>query len=128
LRRLAASGIVEIGGHTETHPVLAELSPDAQSGEIAGAKAALEKFTGRRVESFAYPYGGRNEYDASAVEAVRRAGYHRACANVQAPVHAGVDRFELPRLIVGDWEGSTFARRLETWLGQVARRKVAGPA
>jgi peptidoglycan/xylan/chitin deacetylase (PgdA/CDA1 family) len=121
LRQLAASGIVEIGGHTVTHPVLAQLSPTEQYREIAGGKAALEELLGRGVGSFAYPYGGPAEYDKPAVESVHRAGYDRACANIQKPVRGGADVFELPRLIVGDWDGATFARRLEQWLGRARR-------
>ena len=128
LRRVAASGIVEIGGHTMTHPVLARLTAAEQYRECAGAKAALDALIGGEVTSFAYPYGGRTEYDASAVAAVRRAGYHRACANTQRPLGPGADVFELPRLIVGDWDGARFARRLEQWLGHPSGTRVAGPA
>ena len=124
LRTLAASEIVEIGGHTVSHPVLAGLTPAEQHGEIAGAKATLERLIGCDVTSFAYPYGGRHEYDDSAVTLARHAGYRRACANVQAPVRRGASMFELPRLIVGDWDGETFARRLQQWLGPVARARV----
>ncbi len=128
LRRLSASGIVEIGAHSATHPVLAHLNPAEQAVEIEGARTALEELVGCPVTSFAYPYGGRREYNASATELVRRAGYRRACTNVQAPVRAGANLFELPRLIVGDWDSVAFERVLEQWLGPPATSSVPRPA
>jgi peptidoglycan/xylan/chitin deacetylase (PgdA/CDA1 family) len=125
VRELAASGVVEIGGHTTTHPVLAELDADSQSEEIGGGKAALERMIGAPITSFAYPYGGQSEYDRTAVGAVRDAGYQRACANVQGSVRAGAEIFELPRLIVGDWDGDTFAKQVEQWLGAASFTKEA---
>jgi peptidoglycan/xylan/chitin deacetylase (PgdA/CDA1 family) len=125
VRELAASGIVEIGGHTVTHPVLAEQDPRTQFREASEAKAELEQLIRSPVTSFAYPYGGRSEYDSASVEAVRRAGYKRACANVQGPVRSGASVFELPRLIVGDWSAEKFATRLEQWLGAASRREAA---
>ena len=62
LRELGGGELVEIGAHTLTHPVLADLAPDQQQHEIGGSKRRLEALTGRKISSFAYPYGRKNHY------------------------------------------------------------------
>jgi peptidoglycan/xylan/chitin deacetylase (PgdA/CDA1 family) len=53
---LSAAGM-EIGAHTKTHPDLARLSLQAAEDEILAGRTEIEEQVGRRVESFAYPYG-----------------------------------------------------------------------
>jgi hypothetical protein len=113
---LAASDLMTLGGHTWTHPVLAALPPMAQRDEIRRGKRDLEELTGRRVRSFAYPYGRRTDYSDETVALVREAGFVGACANVPGWVDASTDRFELPRVEVRDWDGEEFARQLSGWL------------
>ena len=66
---LAQGGLVEIGAHTVTHPVLARLPLPEQEAEIRQSKACLEKILGRPVTSFAYPYGWRSDYTPATVAA-----------------------------------------------------------
>ena len=112
LRELAGGGLVEVGAHTVSHAQLSALDADAQEAEIAGGKIALEAVLDRPVASFAYPYGGRDDYDAVSVATARRAGFTSACANVVGRVTRRSDPFELPRVHVPDGDGDTLARRL----------------
>jgi peptidoglycan/xylan/chitin deacetylase (PgdA/CDA1 family) len=126
LRSLAAGGL-EIGAHTVTHPVLASLDADEQAGEISQGKSDIEDLVGRPVTSFAYPYGGRTDFTDESVEAVRAAGFQRACANLQGAVEPNSDPYRLPRFIVRDWSGETLLRRIEHLLdrstpGRILRR------
>jgi peptidoglycan/xylan/chitin deacetylase (PgdA/CDA1 family) len=116
LRALAAVDGIEIGAHTCTHPVLSALPLSAQRGEIEGSKRALEAELGRPVTSFAYPFGAREDYDDGSVTAVREAGFRRACVNEPARLRVRCDPFRLPRFLVRDWDGDTFARELAGWL------------
>ena len=61
---LAADGLVEVGAHTVTHPVLASLSDAGQWHEIQRSKLDLEALLNRPVTSFSYPYGSRSIYTA----------------------------------------------------------------
>lgn len=79
LRELADDGF-EIGAHTETHPILSRLSPDALRQEIRGAKRQLEEWLGREVSSFCYPNGQRDDYDEAVKAEVRAAGFESAVA------------------------------------------------
>jgi peptidoglycan/xylan/chitin deacetylase (PgdA/CDA1 family) len=57
VKALARSPLVEIGGHTLTHPILANASPAEQGEEIAGCARVLADWTGRAPKLFAYPNG-----------------------------------------------------------------------
>ena len=72
IREMAASGLVEFGGHTAHHQRLDEVPLAEAEREIAENRAWLERLLGQAPRAFAYPCGG---YTAQAVEAVSRAGY-----------------------------------------------------
>jgi peptidoglycan/xylan/chitin deacetylase (PgdA/CDA1 family) len=114
--RLAAGDLVEVGAHTETHPALSALPLAAQAAEIAGSKAQIERMTGRAATAFAYPFGGRNDYTPATVRLVRDAGFESACSVHPGVVEPGSDPFQVPRVLVRDWDPPTFARRLREWL------------
>ena len=116
LSRLSEGGLVEVGAHTKTHPVLSALTPREQRAEIRESKTWLEGVLGHPVTSFSYPYGSINDYTAETVGFVREAGFTGACSNFSGVVRRGGDRFQLPRMLVRDWDGDEFARRLEFWL------------
>ena len=116
LRRLAAHELLEVGGHTLSHPRLAELPPDRQRLEIAGSKLRLEEILDRPVNAFAYPFGTHSDFDHSSVRAVRDAGYTSAGAVCDRALSRSADPFQLPRVGVGDWTAEEFERRLEGWL------------
>jgi peptidoglycan/xylan/chitin deacetylase (PgdA/CDA1 family) len=109
LQQLASCNLVEIGCHTETHPVLAGLSKDDQQVEISRNKTFLEGLLDRPFSSFAYPYGS---YDAKTIICVRRAGFTLACHTRTGPVERNASPFEMPRLHVCDWDGDRFLQVL----------------
>jgi peptidoglycan/xylan/chitin deacetylase (PgdA/CDA1 family) len=114
---LAAGGLVEVGAHTVTHPVLSTLSEEEQRKEIRDSKSALENILGRGVGSFSYPFGLLHDYSADTVSIVKDAGFDCACANYPGVARPGADLFQLPRMVVRDWEGGEFERRLRDWFG-----------
>ncbi len=113
--KLHQGGLVEIGAHTVTHPVLSTLPPAAQRREIAKSKASLEQILGRPVTTFAYPYGKPHDYTAETVEIVRRDGFGCACSTFSGVVRRSSDRFRLPRVYVRNWDGERLAQRLGKW-------------
>ena len=117
LRELASSPFVEVGAHTVRHEVLATLPPDRQRQEIEGSRSALATVMGQPVRAFSYPYGARTDYTPDTVRLVREAGFACACANFHGLVRRGADTFQLPRVVVRDWDGRGFARRLRIWMG-----------
>jgi peptidoglycan/xylan/chitin deacetylase (PgdA/CDA1 family) len=115
LRLLAEGGLVSVGAHTVTHPVLSEIPERDQRREVEQSKEELERLLGRPVRTFAYPFGEREHYTASAVRAVRDAGFEVACTTVARLVRRRTSRFELPRFTVLDWDGDRFAQTLARW-------------
>jgi len=115
VRRVADGGLVEVGAHTVSHPVLSALPERTQKQEITESRARLEAILGRPVESFAYPYGTRADYLPSTVDIAREAGFAYACSNFEGIVAADTDPYQLPRFVVRNWNGDEFDRHLRKW-------------
>jgi len=76
LRALAGTTGIEIGGHTASHPVLAQADLEMQRAEIVRNKSRLEAWTGRPVRAFAYPNGKPGmDYTSQTVELVEEHGF-----------------------------------------------------
>jgi peptidoglycan/xylan/chitin deacetylase (PgdA/CDA1 family) len=133
---VGASGI-ECGGHTHTHSQLDTLPEAAAYDEIFRCKEILEDHLGRRITSFAYPYG---YYSETTRRLVQRAGYSSACAVKFAMSSTADDVFALSRLIVkaeanldhfkgllahGDSAAVTVFRQARTAVWRVVRQRMA---
>ena len=103
LNRLAASPLIEIGGHTMSHPTLALMSRDEQLREIAGCRDLLQEIVGKTPAAFAYPYGSSTlDYSPETAAAVQEAGFTLAFTTAQS--FAGVEgsAYEIPRFVMLD--------------------------
>jgi len=69
---------VELGGHTVSHPILSSMSPEKIREELRFCKEKIESETGRECSSFAYPNGGRADFNEAAVEEAKQAGFRIA--------------------------------------------------
>jgi peptidoglycan/xylan/chitin deacetylase (PgdA/CDA1 family) len=112
---LAGRPGITIGAHTVSHAWLAGFDAATQRSEITDSRAQLEELTGRSITTFAYPYGDRGAYDATAVAAARSAGFDAAFINSVGSIDRGSSMFELPRLYVKNWTADEFERRLH-WM------------
>ncbi|MDB5309382.1 MAG: hypothetical protein JWO38_3584 [Gemmataceae bacterium] len=74
LKEMSAAGM-DIGSHTHTHRVLAQLSPTEQGNELAISKEILEAKLGLRVTSIAYPIGTRVAYTQETCSIAASLGY-----------------------------------------------------
>lgn len=116
LLELASGHHIEIGAHTASHPRMSALLPAEQCAEVQRGKLRLEEILGTRVSSFSYPFGGTFDVSEASVEAVRLAGFARACTARNAMVRPRTNLLRLPRLVVGNWSGEEFERRMDSWL------------
>ena len=111
--QLAKDGIIEIGAHTVTHPMLSSLTPDDQTREIVEGRHTLEEIIGEEVHSFAYPYGKAEDFTQESVQIVRSAGFSFGCSSICGSVESGSDIFQLNRCGIHNWEIDTFIQHIE---------------
>ena len=112
LRELGGCELLEIGAHSVTHPVLSQLTPEAQRREVQESKRELQEILDRPVTSFSYPYGGENQVGPLAPQLARESGFELACSGVPRPVFRRADPYLLPRFVVKDWDGDQFVSEL----------------
>lgn len=97
VKALHDSGLVEIGGHTMTHPFLSKLSESEQRKEISRNKLELEELLGEQLVSFAYPYG---DHDAISKQLVHQCGYQFAVATNSGPLLMHKDLYQIRRIAI----------------------------
>lgn len=112
IRQLAASGLVNVGAHTVTHPVFSTQSIEVRRYELIESKRRLQAILGTCVKSFAYPFGGPSDIGDTPSELIEEAGYEVACSTIPSPLTVTSDRWRLPRYLVRDWDRDEFADRL----------------
>jgi peptidoglycan/xylan/chitin deacetylase (PgdA/CDA1 family) len=89
---------LDIGAHSVTHPILAQLRAEEARHEIVASKRRLEELIDREVTLFAYPNGrpGR-DYTAEHVRMVKDAGFAAAVTTAWGAASRDSDVFQLPR-------------------------------
>jgi len=115
LIQLESDGLIEVGAHTVNHPTLAGMSLLEQRDEMAGCKKKLEEVLNHSVRGMAYPYGTREDYSLETAKLAEECGFRYACGNHYGFVGEQTRRFELPRFLVGDWDGDRFQKELNAW-------------
>jgi peptidoglycan/xylan/chitin deacetylase (PgdA/CDA1 family) len=107
---LTNGGLIEIGAHTVTHPLITSLSPEERHRELSESRSHCERLCGGCVDLFSYPHG---DYNQESVDAVRASGFSVACTSRAGNVKAGTNLMELPRIQVLDWDNNKFVNELE---------------
>ncbi len=103
----------EMGAHTVSHPILAQLSRTQARHEIEAGKTQLEKILGQPVALFAYPNGKPDkDYVAESVELAREAGFGAAVSTGWGVSTRATDRFQLARFTPWDRARVAFGARL----------------
>lgn len=109
------AALVEIGGHSHTHPKMDSLQSEEIKHEMVWCKQEIENNLGRECRSFAYPFGF---YNSECQRQLRAAGYQSACAVRYQQSIMGEDRFALSRLIVPSDATLNEFRALLSGIGQ----------
>lgn len=104
LKALAAAGM-EIGGHTDRHPILARLDDAATRAEIAAGMERLETLLGQRPRVFAYPNGRPGtDYRPEQARIVESLGLEGAVSTQWGVSTRDTDPWQLRRFTPG-WGG-----------------------
>ena len=109
VKELAQDSLIEIGGHTVSHDWLKDKTPEEVRFQVTDSRRILEKLSGKKVVSFAYPYGA---FDLSATKVVEDSGYTSAVSTVPGIKHSTENRYFLYRLRPGERVGE----ELLNWL------------
>lgn len=112
LVELTTGSFVDVGAHTISHPMMATLPPNQQLEEIREGKARLEQLVGASVRAFAYPYGSRSDYTKETVALVKSCGFDLACSNFPGVVAPRTDAYQIPRILVRNWDGEEFSSQI----------------
>lgn len=96
---------IEIGSHSQSHVRLRGLNAVTLQLEIGDSKKMLEDLLGVQINTFAYPHGGRNDFDHRAAYAVKEAGYRSAVTTFFGRRNDPSHRYEVRRIII--WPGDT---------------------
>jgi peptidoglycan/xylan/chitin deacetylase (PgdA/CDA1 family) len=115
LRQLAASDAVTIGAHTVDHVRLRNRPASEQRDTMLDSRKTLERWIGRPVPHFAYPFGRRDDFDASSVDAARSAAFDTACTTIPGTARSSTDPHRLPRRLVMDWGQPRFSVQMQRW-------------
>ena len=99
LRELIKGGM-EVGAHAASHRTLALLPRAEAISEIAKSKQTIERQTNCPCKHFAFPFGGKGDYNETLVNAVRSAGFMTCLLGVHGYNRSSQDGFCLKRIVV----------------------------
>jgi peptidoglycan/xylan/chitin deacetylase (PgdA/CDA1 family) len=88
---------VDIGSHTETHPLLTYEDDATVARELQASRQLLAGKLGAEVRAFAYPNG---DWDPRVRECVVRAGYSCAFTTETGCYESGGDPYGIPRFVL----------------------------
>jgi peptidoglycan/xylan/chitin deacetylase (PgdA/CDA1 family) len=97
VREMLREGLVDFGGHTHTHPVLARCDAAQQEAEIQTCRDRMEQELGVRPVLFAYTNGGEGDFTTQTQALLRRHGFEAALTMLPGRLRPGREAMALPR-------------------------------
>jgi len=111
---LSKNPLINIGAHTHSHRRLSDLSAHEQEAEITKSKEILENLTGKKVQSFAYPFGSRSDFNRMSRKTVADLGFESAYENTGLLGTATSDKFSFPRINIRECDTNELSRLIYT--------------
>lgn len=120
LKELEEGELITVGGHTHSCVKLSSLPKWQQNEEISQNKNILEEVLRHNIRYFSYPFGSESGYTAETMDILENCGFSLACSNSYGTISAaGVsNRYDLPRIKVGNWNQFAFHRYLDIIFAQ----------
>lgn len=97
LERLRDDPLVEVGGHTVSHPRISGLSESEARSELHGCRSRLQERLGINCEHFAFPYGRAGDCGERDFKLAKEVGFTSAATTRKGLLLPGQDVFSLPR-------------------------------
>jgi peptidoglycan/xylan/chitin deacetylase (PgdA/CDA1 family) len=112
IRRLRKAGM-QIGAHTVSHPILANLDRPLAAFELEESKRHLEEMLDEPITLFAYPNGRRGvDFNEESVALSKELGFKAAVTTDQGAANRETDCFLIPRFTPWDRTRTRFVLRL----------------
>jgi len=106
IKLLSEQGM-EIGGHTHSHPIIANLDMKTLNTELRTNKSILEEITNTQLRLFAYPNGKPGvDFHEGQIQQINNQGYIASVTTEAGTASQTSKMFELPRFT--PWDRSTF--------------------
>lgn len=111
LQEIAATGLVTIGAHTMSHPILANEDDATCEAEIAGSVRGLTSMLGRQVEHFAYPNGiPEMDFGDREERLLRESGVSMAFTTESRHLSKGDQALRIPRIAISNGESMSHVK------------------
>jgi peptidoglycan/xylan/chitin deacetylase (PgdA/CDA1 family) len=108
---LARAGM-EIGCHTQSHPIFTRIDDRQVRSEITVSRNQLESLSQSPIRYFAYPNGiPGDDYNQRHVDIIRQCGFEAAFSTAWGVATAESDLYQLPRFTPWDKSSARFALR-----------------
>lgn len=109
--KMAASPYITIGGHTKSHLSMGSMhSKEILRSEIEESQAMLEKKIGKKIEVFAYPFGGKEDCCDIADQIIAGCGVKKTVLVKNGNVSISDEMYNIPRHMV--FEGEDMEKKM----------------
>ena len=109
-------GGMAIGSHTQSHPILSQLSPEEQTKELVQSRTELRDKLGMTAEALAYPVGARISFSHTTQKIAHDAGYRAAFSYYGgANLPGKIDAYDVQRNTVDMQSMSRFYARVSIY-------------
>lgn len=111
LKEIAASGLVSIGAHTMSHPILMNEDDATCEYEVGASVSELSALLGWQVRYFAYPNGIAGvDFGEREGKVLRSSGIQMAFTTESRHLTGTDDTLRIPRIAISDKETTLFLR------------------
>ncbi len=119
IKELSKNPLATIGSHTKNHYVLKTLAYEEALEEMSGGNEILELKTGKKVNHFSFPFGGRDAVGGREIEITGKTGIKTALTTLRGNIHREHSSLlrSLPRVPL------TENFKIE-WIGRPKRKKI----
>jgi peptidoglycan/xylan/chitin deacetylase (PgdA/CDA1 family) len=115
LQQISKSTSAVVGAHTHQHPKLSACSAKEQHEEIQRSVSILENTTGTAIRHFSYPFGTHDDYTNETVSICKSLNLNLVSANNYGTVHRWHSNFEIPRVLVRNWDEDMFKNQMKSF-------------
>ena len=113
IRDLSSKENISIGCHTVTHPSLGLLTVEQQRYEILQSQNTLEEIIDKKVDQFAYPFGGINDYNITTMNILESLNFKRAYSTTFKRKSKLDSVFEIPRVCINEMSMEAFKNKID---------------